>query len=447
MMLFNPKIKFLLILIFLFIINIHLSGDDKLIDTSAKKKELLKEAEVRAAQKEIELTIRSVDISKFPIIKIFIEAYNKLGQPLDTIKQENVLVYEKSIPRNVISVEKVPVSDEIMVDFVFLIDITGSMQKYINYVIRHTSGFTSKLVKRGIDYRLGLILFTDDIEKIYQPTKTVSEFLGWLEGVRARGGSDEKENALETLEEAALTIKYRNAANRVVVLITDAPYHQKGEDGDGVTNQTTESIIDLLINNEIRVFAITLPRLENYKLISRKTRGNFFDIEYPFSTILDNFSQQLTNLYYITYNSDYKTIPDSIDIAVLNEFTGKLVRKTIPIIELGRKLIIENLLFETNKAELPEKVPALDILSEYMLNKTQIKLLIEGHTDNIGSNQLNDRLSLMRSESVKNYLIKKGIQNDRLKSIGYGKRRPIASNNDDFGRRLNRRTEIVIMEK
>lgn len=437
----------LLVTLLILIFNIHLTGDNKQIDTNAKKKELLKEAEVRAAQLEIELTIRSVDISKFPIIKVFVEAYNKLGQPLDTLKAENVFVYEKGIPKSVISVEKIPTTEEIMVDFIFAIDITGSMQKYINYVQRHTASFTNSLVKRGIDYRLGLILFSDDIEKIFQPTKSVTEFLSWLEGVRAQGGGDEKENALEALEEAALNIKYRQGANRVVVLITDAPYHQKGEDGDGVTNQTTESIIELLINNEIRVFSITPPRLENYKLISRKTRGNYFDIEYPFSTILDNFSQQLTNLYYITYNSEYKTIPDSIDIAIFNEATGKLIRKTIPIIELGRKLIIENLLFETNKADLPEKVPALDILAEFMNNKTHIKLLIEGHTDNVGSHQLNDRLSQMRAESVRNYLISKGISAERLRTVGYGKRRPIASNNTEFGRQLNRRTEIVILDK
>ncbi len=441
------KVTILIVSLAYLLLNFQLICDNTQIDTNTKKKELLKEAEVRSAQMEIELTIRSVDISKFPIIKIFVEAYNKLGQPLDTLKAENIIVYEKGIPKSVISVEKIPTTEEIMVDFIFAIDITGSMQKYINYVQRHTASFTNSLVKRGIDYRLGLILFTDDIEKIYQPTKSVTEFLGWLEVVRAQGGGDEKENALEALEEAALNIKYRQGANRVVVLITDAPYHQKGEDGDGVTNQTTESIIDLLINNEIRVFSITPPRLENYKLISRKTRGNYFDIEYPFSTILDNFSQQLTNLYYITYNSEYKSIPDSIDIAVFNEATGKLIRKTIPIVELGRKLIIENLLFETNKADLPEKVPALDILADFMNNRTNIKLLIEGHTDNIGTHQLNDRLSQMRAESVKNYLIKKGIPAERLRTIGYGKRRPIASNNSEFGRQLNRRTEIVILDR
>ena len=73
--------------------------------------------------------------------------------------------------------------------------------------------------------------------------------------------------------------------------------------------------------------------------------------------------------------------------------------------------------------------------------------MIEGHTDNVGSNYLNDKLSRKRANSVKNYLIKRGIAEKRIKIKGYGERRPIASNRTDFGRRLNRRTEIVIVSK
>ncbi|MBI5325703.1 MAG: OmpA family protein, partial [Ignavibacteriae bacterium] len=122
-------------------------------------------------------------------------------------------------------------------------------------------------------------------------------------------------------------------------------------------------------------------------------------------------------------------------------------RKTIPIVELGRKLIIENLLYETNSWELTTKVSELEILYEFMKNKPNVVILVEGHTDNRGSNALNDRLSLMRAESVKKYLLNMGIDPNRIKTKGYGKRKPIATNDTDFGRQLNRRTEIVIVAK
>jgi len=409
--------------------------------------EILKEAKVEAARKEIEITVRSVDISKFPEIKLTIEAYNKLGEPLDTLTANMVNVYENAKLQKVLSVEKLPQAENIPVDFVFLVDITGSMQPIINSIKNNIAGFSQSLVKRGIDFRLGLVLFGDDIERIYDPLPNVLNFLSWISVVIARGGGDVKENALEALEVTAKNIKWRPEANKVNVLITDAPYHQKGENGDGVTDQTTESIIELMQRNQIRVFTITPPNLDQYKYISLKTRGANYDIEYPFSTILDNFSNQITSLYNVIYTSAESIIPDSIEITLINSDNQRLIRKTIPIVELGRKLIIENLLFKTASAELPAKVRELDILADFMNARQNISILIEGHTDNVGTDTFNEKLSLDRADAVKNYLINKGINPKRIETIGFGKRKPIASNNTEFGRRLNRRTEIIITNK
>lgn len=442
--LLHIKIVPIFLILFIFVaLNSYSQSDKK--ESDDKAREILEDARVQSARQEIEITVRSVDISTFPMIKIMIEAYNRLGEPLDTLTSENLFVFEKGRRRDILQVEKIPVAENVPVDFVFAVDITGSMQPIINSIKSNISVFTQTLVKRGIDYRLGLILFTDDIEKVYNPTPNVSDFLKWINPVKARGGGDEKENALEALEAAAKMIEWRNEANRVCVVITDAPYHQNGEDGHGVTDQTTESIIHMMQKNDIRVFTIVPPKLTNYKMISSKTRGTFYDIDYPFSTILDNFSSQLTNLYYLTFESTEETVPDSIEIALFSTDSKQLIRKTIPIVELGRKLIIENLLFQTNRADLPEIVRELDILAEFMENKQNINILVEGHTDNIGSHLLNDKLSENRANSVRNYLIQKGISPKRIEIKGLGKRRPLATNETEFGRRLNRRVEIVII--
>jgi outer membrane protein OmpA-like peptidoglycan-associated protein len=416
-------------------------------DTLDKTSEILKDAKVEAARKEIEITIRSVDISKFPSIKLMIEAYNKLGEPLDTLTSEQVYVFENSEPKKVISVEKIPTATDVPVDFVFIVDITGSMQPQINSIRSNITNFTQSLLKRGINYRVGLILFGDDVEKVYNPTPNVTDFLNWIGSVKAKGGGDVKENALEAIQASAELIKWREEANKVCVVITDAPFHQFSENGDGVTDQTVESIIEIMQKNQIRVFTIAPPKLDLYKYISSKTRGANYDIDYPFSTILDNFSNQLTNLYNITYKSEEASIPDSIEIALFSIGNKKLIRKTIPIIELGRKLIIENLLFPVASSVLPEKVKELDILADFMNAKQNIVIMIEGHTDNVGSEALNDRLSIDRSESVKAYLVKHGISQLRIQTKGYGKKRPLASNDTEFGRKLNRRTEIIIVAK
>lgn len=420
----------------------HISQTDSL----KKVQELLEDARVKSEEKEISISIRNVDISKFPEINIVVEAYNIYGQPLDTLYPEKITVLENGVQKKIISVKKISVKERIPVDFVFVIDKTASMQKYIDAIKRYITSFTTSLISRGIDYRLGVILFSDYSEKVYQLTDNVYEFLTWLESVKAHGGGDEKENALEALKSAS-TIKFRPSANKVCVIITDAPYHQANEKGDGQTNLTTESMIKLLNDNSIRLFSIVPPKLVNYKLMSEKTRGNFFDIDYPFATILDNFSNQLTNLFAIKYRTSEPAIPDSINIALLNEKRMELVRKTIPIVELGRKLIIENLLYQTNSYDLPDSVRELEVLNEFMTNKPNVAILVEGHTDSRGSHQINDALSLLRAESVKKYLIKKGISEFRIQTTGYGKRKPIATNATEFGRSLNRRTEIIIVAK
>lgn len=436
-----------IIFLFLFIPLLCFSQYGKQNDNSKKKREILDDAKIESDKKEISITVSSIDISKFPEIKLIIEAYNKLGHPLDSLSNKNLFVYENGVPKKVLQVEKIPIAETVQVDFVFLIDKTGSMQPHINQVRDNISNFANSLMKRGIDYRIGLILFSDDVDQINQPTKKVENFLDWIVEVKARGGGDEKENALEALEKAAINVSFREAATKVAVLVTDAPYHQLNESGHGVTNQTTESIIRLLQEKDLRLFSIVPPKLEKYKLISDKTRGNFYDIEYSFSTILDNFSNQLTNLFALTYRSDELAIPDSIEIALFNSGSKQLVKKTIPIVELGRKLIIENLLFQTASAVLPNVVNELNILAEFMEAKPNIAIMIEGHTDNIGSNILNQRLSELRAEAVKNYLVANGIDPIRIKTKGYGEDKPIATNSTEFGRRLNRRTEIIIVAK
>lgn len=420
--------------------------NDSKVDSIQKAQKVLNEAKIEADKKEIKINIRNVDISEYPIIKVIVEAFNIYGVPLDTLVADNLAVLENGQKKEVISVEKISINERVPVDFVFVIDKTGSMQTHIDNIRKKVSGFASYLMKRGIDYRLGLVLFSDYIERTYQPTEDVKEFLKWLGRVRASGGYDTKENALDAINKT-FNMDFRPSANKVIVLITDAPYHQKGEKGKGVTNYTTETIIDKLQRHDVRVFAIVPPKLSEYKEICEKTRGYTFDIDYPFAAILDNFSSQLTNLYALKYRTAQPAIPDSIEIIIINEKNQQLTKKTIPIVELGRKLIIENMLFNTASSELPGKVKELDVLTQFMLNRKNVVIMVEGHTDNIGSHALNDVLSIKRANSVKDYLISKGVSPHRVKTRGLGERKPIASNNTEFGRKLNRRTEIIIVSK
>ncbi len=412
----------------------------KRIQNSAEK------AHIESELQGLKLTIRNVDITKFPTIKLIVEVYDDSGRAMESVNPKQLTVVEDGIEKPVIGIDKITITERIPVDFVFLVDITGTMQAYINGVKNNIEKFVDALRSRGIEYRIGLVLFSDIVEEVHQPTPDVKEFLTWMNKVFASGGFDEKENALEAIREG-IDIRWNPAANKVLVLITDAPYHQFGEKGNGRTYWVTETAIEQLKESQVRLFCITSPDLKDYKRLAEETRGSLFDIRQPFSRILDQYSTQLTNLYAISYRSDARSVRDSINVAILDENKRQLVKQLIPIVEIGRKFIIENLLFPTNSAVLQSSIEELDVLADFMEKRPSMRIRVEGHTDNVGSNMLNQNLSERRAESVKAYLVQKGIDPRRIQTVGYGPSKPIASNSTEFGKSLNRRTEILITSK
>ena len=84
-------------------------------------------------------------------------------------------------------------------------------------------------------------------------------------------------------------------------------------------------------------------------------------------------------------------------------------------------------------------------LADYLASNKGIKIEIGGHTDNQGSESYNERLSSDRAKAVYDYLVNKGIDSKRMTYKGYGMSKPIASNDTEEGRALNRRTEFTIV--
>jgi len=109
--------------------------------------------------------------------------------------------------------------------------------------------------------------------------------------------------------------------------------------------------------------------------------------------------------------------------------------------------VFKNLEFETGKAVIRStSFGALDELSELLKKKPNFKLLVDGHTDNVGKAAPNMKLSQNRAASVKTYLANKGIAESRITAKGYGLTKPIASNKTPEGRQKNRRVEFTIVE-
>ena len=121
--------------------------------------------------------------------------------------------------------------------------------------------------------------------------------------------------------------------------------------------------------------------------------------------------------------------------------------KLIPI-EEGQVVRLNNISFEFGKAALrKESFQELDRIALTMTQNPKLFIELGGHTDNVGGDAANLKLSQDRADVVREYLIGKGIEPDRVASKGYGEARPVASNNTPEGQAANRRVEFTILKK
>jgi outer membrane protein OmpA-like peptidoglycan-associated protein len=115
------------------------------------------------------------------------------------------------------------------------------------------------------------------------------------------------------------------------------------------------------------------------------------------------------------------------------------------ITDRGLVLTLGNVLFGFDSANLQAGATgSLDRLVTFLKEYPTRNASIEGHTDSVGNADYNQRLSQRRAESVRSYLVQQGIGRERLTASGLGQTQPVASNDSDSGRQLNRRVEIVI---
>lgn len=116
--------------------------------------------------------------------------------------------------------------------------------------------------------------------------------------------------------------------------------------------------------------------------------------------------------------------------------------------ESGQKLTLNNIFFEFAKTNLKEEsFPELNRLSSFLEVNKAMQIEISGHTDSIGSDEVNNKISQGRADAVKNYLITKGgVAVNRIITKGYGKTRPVASNDTEEGQQANRRVDFLILK-
>ena len=128
----------------------------------------------------------------------------------------------------------------------------------------------------------------------------------------------------------------------------------------------------------------------------------------------------------------------------------KIAKPVLKARVVGKKIeITEKVMFDYNKATIKVDSHQLlkDVATVMTEHKNIKKVRIEGHTDSDGKDKYNKKLSQQRADSVKDFLVKAGIDGSRLESVGYGEEKPVQSNDTDEGKEANRRVEFNILEQ
>ncbi len=142
-----------------------------------------------------------------------------------------------------------------------------------------------------------------------------------------------------------------------------------------------------------------------------------------------------------TYVKNVVIAKGAVDLYERNETDMSAVERSIQ--ETG-KFVTNNILFKTGKADLlPESMAEIQKIADYMKKNPSVRFEVQGHTDNQGTDKVNDPLSQQRAEAVVKALVSLGCDEFNLRAVGKGSHEPVASNSTDEGRAKNRRVEFI----
>ncbi len=206
---------------------------------------------------------------------------------------------------------------------------------------------------------------------------------------------------------------------------------------------------------QAKVNFVNLTREREHSSIVTNQDGEFFSMLPIGASYSLNVSQNGYLFYSDNFTLDSASTQDKpfeltialtpLPVAVLNDPPKSTPSAPRPV--KNTPIVLKNVFFETGSAALKsssttELNSLVNLLNEY----PALKIRINGHTDNIGSDTDNLRLSQQRADAVKAYLTQEGIASSRLLTKGFGESKPVADNDTQGGRKTNRRTEFEVIQ-
>ena len=228
--------------------------------------------------------------------------------------------------------------------------------------------------------------------------------------------SDVSEMTVEELIEPEVKVPEKKVTilkGQIIDAITDEPIEAEIELVDNVQKQV---IAKFKSNSKSGQYLVCLPSGKNYG-ISINAPGYLFHSQ-------------------------------NVDIPEVNGYQEISKDVKLNKLDVGSRIVLNNIFFDYNKASIKsESFAELERLVELMIVEPYMRVEISGHTDNVGSDSYNKKLSNERAKAVVDLMVSLGIASDRFEYIGHGFDQPIADNETDEGRQRNRRTEFKILSK
>lgn len=198
-------------------------------------------------------------------------------------------------------------------DFMILMDCSGSMSSSIASVRTNVQNFSRSLANRNIDFRVGSILFNQEVFATLPPTNNLNEFSTFFSQAVASGYDEITSEAIAQSADVA----YRPDAEKIAILITDDCSLQDN------TTYTEEELITKLWNKGVHLYGVVNPNNHNAGFTTRLTLGKEYDIKSPFNSILDDISGEITTTYQLTYNTKPKVeLPKTMLRGVVQSESG-----------------------------------------------------------------------------------------------------------------------------
>jgi outer membrane protein OmpA-like peptidoglycan-associated protein/uncharacterized protein YegL len=320
--------------------------------------------------------------------------------------------------------------------------------------LQQATRYASTLVKDG-DY-ISAIKFTGKATTEVLPTTDKKEF---AEKFRINGMANNiygnGTNILLALDSALAVLNtVSDEYKKIVFLFTD---------GESNMSRLRE-ITNKFVKNKCIVFPICYGQVDMRSMnrIANATFGRSFKIKKvrDFAAVFTEVYNELSNFYRVVYQPPecpdlhIVTINTLLPIIQNNRPTKKVFNVETRYdksmfaedSEIGTMQLID-IEFEFGKTTIdPNFIHILDDIASQLERNSSVKILIVGHTDNVGNPNSNQKLSEQRAISIKNYLVSKGISRNRIETKGYGMTRPLVDNDTDHNRKKNRRTEFIIIE-